>query len=84
MNSKKVLKGVLEFWLELGGFGVENGRFGSADLGVVGGNRCLGHVKGDVENHVFFIAKYDKIWYIIFEKSHIEKIISMTISFKIF
>lgn len=43
-NSKKVLKGVLEFWLELGGFGVENGRFGSANLGVVGGNNSLGHV----------------------------------------
>ena len=47
VNSKKVLNGVLEFWLELGGFGVENGRFGSANLGVVGGNRCLGHVGGE-------------------------------------
>ena len=30
VNSKKILKGILEFWLELGGFGEENGRFGSA------------------------------------------------------
>lgn len=45
VNSKKVLKGILEFWLELGGFGVENGRFGSANLGVVGGNNSLGHMR---------------------------------------
>lgn len=45
VNSKKVLKGVLEFWLELGGFGVENRRFGSANLGMVGGSNSLGHVR---------------------------------------
>ena len=41
---------------------MENGRFGSANLGVVEGNRCLGHMRREnVENHVFFIAKYNKI-----------------------